>query len=332
MDLTSTEGRQAPRNAPASQNPSINTDNPSYFQGPVQRLLALKSTKKNLLAAPNQANPEGQGPIGLPSDKEGELPLGDRELASLLEQLEHGEQPQSDVGKGEADEESNDRRRAAALDCVGQGRPTAFLAFAGGQRVPEEDERSDEEFLGWNQRQCAQFCVENEGPDGQRQTCAGYSYTPGGGRCRLHRRLAEGELSLQTSAASAVYAEKWCIPPSWPRDGRHIHGPNVPLAHRNGICRDSSQFKIHLQQRFNPNCVPIATIDGVQTLVECMQNCLDKFGCQVNSYFPFCIIFLSSISQSISFHAPSLQCLLHRENPYPNFVEVTLVFCLTVTN
>jgi hypothetical protein len=56
-----------------------------------------------------------------------------------------------------------------------------------------------------------------------------------------------------------------------------------------------------------------------------MQNCLDKFGCQVNSYFPFCIIFLSSISQSISFHAPSLQCLLHRENPYPNFVEVTLV-------
>jgi hypothetical protein len=53
-------------------------------------------------------------------------------------------------------------------------------------------------------------------------------------------------------------------------------------AHRFGLCRKSSQFKIHLQQRFHPQCVPIAVLENIPTLADCLRQCLDHLGCQVS--------------------------------------------------
>ena len=116
-----------------------------------------------------------------------------------------------------------------------------------------------------------------KGPDAETYECAGFSHVPGGGRCRLHRRLAQGELSLQ-SIGGGAYGEKWCIPG---KNSIHFYRIAISEAHRFGMCREGTLFPVHLQRRFQPNCIPLATIEGIQTLVDCLQKCMDKRGCQV---------------------------------------------------
>jgi len=69
-----------------------------------------------------------------------EKALEEHELASLLDQL--------DVSGYVSNE----------LDCIAKGKATGFFVFPAGQR---EDERV-EEFPGWSQRECANFCAGNE--------------------------------------------------------------------------------------------------------------------------------------------------------------------------
>lgn len=177
----------------------------------------MQAKKKSLFAAPSQANPEGKAPI-LPVPEGGDAPLADQELATLLDQLGGEEIQLTATGNAEAEQSTG-----SLLNCASQGRPTGFLTFLGGKR----DEDGTDEFLGWTQKQCADFCAENEacdileiplwnpnflkGPDAETYECAGFSHVPGGGRCRLHRRLAQGELALQ-SIGGGAYGEKWCIP------------------------------------------------------------------------------------------------------------------------
>uniref|UniRef100_A0A915MA63 Apple domain-containing protein n=1 Tax=Meloidogyne javanica TaxID=6303 RepID=A0A915MA63_MELJA len=241
--------------------------------GPLQRLRASLQAKKKVLAAPSLPKESDEPPILEPTTQlttqpvqEEEKALEEHELASLLDQL--------DVSGYVSNE----------LDCIAKGKPTGFFVFPAGQR---EDERV-EEFPGWSQRECANFCAENEGPDGLKYNCAGFSHVLGGGKCYLHREASDIEMKLQ-QVDGGLYAEKWCIP-----------------AHRFGACREATPFDVRLQQRFQPRCIPIGVFDAIQNLSECMGLCLNQSECH-----------------TISYHTPTGQCLLHREYLLPIYMEQT---------
>ncbi|KAL7075731.1 hypothetical protein ACQ4LE_005013 [Meloidogyne hapla] len=245
--------------------------------GPLQRLRASLQAKKKVLAAPSLPKESDEPPIIEPTtqqttqqntqaNQEQEKELEEQELASLLDQL--------DVSGYVSNE----------FDCIAKGRPTGFFVFPAGQR---EDERV-EEFPGWTQRECARFCAENEGPDGLKYNCAGFSHVLGGGKCYLHREVADREMKLQ-QLDGGLYAEKWCIP-----------------EHRFGACREATPFDVRLQQRFQSRCIPIGVFEGIQSLSECMIHCLNQTECH-----------------TISFHTPTGRCLLHREYILPIYLEQT---------
>ncbi|KAF7639605.1 hypothetical protein Mgra_00000929 [Meloidogyne graminicola] len=253
--------------------------------GPLQRFKASLQAKKKVLGVPNLPKESEEKPINEPKEVEEQIKnetiqikeeekeekeLEEQELASILDQLDFT-----------TDEYLTNE---LLFNCKSKGKPTGFFVFPDGQR---EEEKS-EEFPGWSQRECAQFCAENEGPDGLKYNCAGFSHVLGGGKCRLHKEIADKEIKFQ-QMDGGLYAEKWCIP-----------------VHRFGICRESTPFDVRLQQRFHSKCIPIKVFDNIPNLAECMSLCLNQSECH-----------------TISFHTPTGRCLLHHQFLLPIFMEQT---------
>ncbi|KAL3095311.1 hypothetical protein niasHS_007410 [Heterodera schachtii] len=270
--------------------------------GPTQRLLALNAKKGAVFAAPSQVQSvKGKTAIPVTTPMAEDETLSDEELATLLDQLERKDEKGTEIvrqrheGEGkvakgqsavrviaEAGRKMTKAESAGGvvteLDCAAFGRVTGYLSYIGGQPIEEA-----EEFMGWSETECAQFCTSNQDPEGKVLACAGFSHVPGGSKCFLHSKISSKVPNAPGPSPThgGTYAEKWCVP-----------------AHRFGICRESVRFHVRLQQRFSPNFIPLVGMDQIHTLTECLNKCMDHQNCQ-----------------SASFHAQSLRCLLYDQFP-----------------
>uniref|UniRef100_A0A183CBA0 Apple domain-containing protein n=1 Tax=Globodera pallida TaxID=36090 RepID=A0A183CBA0_GLOPA len=126
--------------------------------GPTQRLLALNTKKGAVFGAPSQVQ-SGKKPIPVTTPA-AEDTLSDEELATLLDQLDRKEENGSGArheGEGRVLKAESAGGVVTELDCAAFGRVTGYLSYVGGQPI-----EGAEEFMGWSETECAQFCTRDQ--------------------------------------------------------------------------------------------------------------------------------------------------------------------------
>lgn len=95
-------------------------------------------------------------PSPRPAAPNAEETLDDEELANLLDQLDQQKDDKgSKVGDGSNNQEA-EKSLMKEMECERNGSATGYLAYSGLQPI-----EGAEEFMGWSEKDCAQFCTAN---------------------------------------------------------------------------------------------------------------------------------------------------------------------------